>query len=378
MPLQQRSRHLLGFCGSSSARPYLGDDDAQSSGERFVGFGNIDCAWKAEALLAGFDVVEADGFPLANVFQHVGSDGPLLAIIGRFAVYKRSFSYEVRITLGINLFLELQVYFGSVVCGISVITLLLYDVCSAVRHFLNIVEASAGCLDLIAGERSYIGQFAALGSFVRPKLPGGKRKDCLSVRPIPARQPREQRQGGFNAFLECESGALLYRRTSGNKLRLLNDRQWFGTVICPNAFAERLPGPITDGLDIAAVLEGGFAAVGREDGVALIPAGGAVGRSELGQDRAAVAVEDRLFGERAIAAVGVDELAPRFLPGLFVDDLALKRSIFACAGAGPLPAVGTAGGDPGLIGVISVPKLPFQKLSFEPRDIVRALPKAGI
>ena len=45
--------------------------------------------------------------------------------------------------------------------------------------------------------------------------------------------------------------------------------------------------------------------------MALVPVSGVVGRFELGDDPAAVAVERALLGERAVAPVAVDVGAPR-------------------------------------------------------------------
>ena len=64
----------------------------------------------------------------------------------------------------------------------------------------------------------------------------------------------------------------------------------------------RRPSPVEDPLGhISAVLECELVAVGEHDGVALIPVLGAVGRLELGDDPAAVAIEHALLGERAVA-----------------------------------------------------------------------------
>ena len=86
----------------------------------------------------------------------------------------------------------------------------------------------------------------------------------------------------------------------------------------------RLPSPSNIRCTLSLFSNVNFLAIGEHDGVALIPVSGVVGRLELGDDPAAVAIEHALLGERAVGAVAVDVGTPAFLLAVVDDCLAAR------------------------------------------------------
>jgi hypothetical protein len=118
--------------------------------------------------------------------------------------------------------------------------------------------------------------------------------------------------------------------------------------------ADRAAVLVVDGLNVAVVLEHEFAAVGGDDGVALVQAAGAV--AELGDDAAAVAVEHPLLGQRAVGPVGVGVRMPTLLAAAIENGLAPLRGRAGAGHGGPLPALMVAGGHARLVRVVCVPR----------------------
>ncbi len=88
--------------------------------------------------------------------------------------------------------------------------------------------------------------------------------------------------------------------------------------------------------------------------MALVPVSGVVGRLELGDDPAAVAIEHALLGARAVGAVAVDIGAPAFLLAVVDDGLAARDRGSAAARFRPLSAGAVPRRNPRLVGIVSV------------------------
>jgi hypothetical protein len=150
---------------------------------------------------------------------------------------------------------------------------------------LHIVELIAGLIDLILSQAANPDGGGLLVRTHFPVSPCLESQDSSALRPVAAREPSEQRQSGCKYDPSPDADGFSSTDDDGSSKggeRLLYNRLLFRTVVGPGGLAQPSAIAGIEGLGITSIFEYDLVAVGRDDGVTLVPIVGAAGLVELG------------------------------------------------------------------------------------------------